>query len=140
MLEVYEMNTLDYEVCKSQYDKLTDKGKKICDIIIMEHEINEKISELGEETNKLLEVIEARMNEKKKTTITEKLLLYNGTLLHIISLQLKLVSMKLNQINIRLYRSSRQQKQQKQQEQQRRSKGYTKRYSGKQYKKRYRKY
>ena len=134
------MSTLDYEVCKSQYDKLTDKGKKICDIIIMEHDLSEIIKDFEERTTKLLEVIEARMNEKKKTTITEKLLLYNGTLLHMISLQLKLISMKLNQINIRLYRSSRQQKQQRQQEQQRRSRGYTKRYSGKQYKKRYRKY
>jgi len=134
------MSTLDYEVCKSQYDKLTDKGKKICDIIIMEHDLNEVIKDFEEKTVKLLEVIESRMNEKKKTTITEKLLLYNGTLLHMITLQLKLISMKLNQINIRLYRSSRQQKQQRQQEQQRRSRGYTKRYSGKQYKKRYRKY
>ena len=130
------MSTLDYEVCKSQYDKLTDKGRKVCDIIIKEHDLNEVISELEEKSNKLLRIIEAKLDEKKRTTPSEQLLLLLVNLQYILSKRLELVLIKLNQMNIRLYKASRQQRQQGQQ----RSKPYSKSYSRKQYKKRYRKY
>ena len=130
------MSTLDYEVCKTQYDKLTDKGKKICDIIIKEHDLNEVISELEEKSSKLLRIIEAKLDEKKRTTPSEQLLLLLVNQQYILCKRLELVLIKLNQMNIRLYKASRQQGQQRQQG----SKPYTKKYSGRKYRKRYRKY